>query len=979
MKKVIACLLTVILLLQPAYAAATGLGTEPEASVPEQTEQQTDTDTGSEEAGGSTESTAGTEEGTGDSTESTTGTEPSGEDNVQEAAPFSCYTFDGQGRQLNGYWSEEEAAWYLFVPSTLTVEDLVIHYTGDITGATAGQVDAENAVVTGAFSANGGQVSLTMADETVHNVVVMQSRLPSVHITLNGVTLDEVHKDKNIKYKKNTVSIMDPGGEYDLLVEDSVEFKGRGNSTWQFYEKKGYQIKFDEKTSVLGMGKAKKWVLLANASDDSLMRTQLVYRMAEELGMAFVPSFEYVDLWIDGDYRGTYIIGEKIEPGSSRLDLSDDAGAIFELDEAFYSDEDYWFYSKYLRQHFVMKEIVAEEDEIISSAMADFESSVDELAAYLYSTPSDEVTVEELSAMIDVDSFAKYFLVNEYAMNKESFVTSFYWYKDGPEDVIHLGPIWDFDTCMGNDGTSNTESYGQNYFLFNYLLAAPVFYDRVLELADTYKPNFASMTADVDAIKDQIAISAEMNYLRWDVLGKPNPKGGSDFCATFDEAVSTVQSWLQGRENAFKVVQSKAVTSVVSDDCYEMDIYLQDDENYSQVKFAVWSVVDGQDDLAWYHAYQTEDGTWRCTVDLTKHHSVGLYRIDAYANNEKPWVATGCNYVAEVRESPYKLNADVSEDCKNLTIMLEDSGRCSNITFAVWSEKDSQDDLKWYPAEKNSEGIWSCSVDLGEHQSAGEYTIHAYTGNGNARRLVDEHSVAVAFAVYNPTAVTEIAEDYSSMSLELKHAHEYENVWVEVWNTKDAQSDVEKYTLVKQSDGCWTGTVELADYNGLRAYRVAFYGIKDAAEALIISSEIVVEKDAYSVYRLYNLFTGEHLLTSSDEEMEQLIEAGWSLDGIAWNAPASGDPVYRLYNPYDDWHTYSMSEDEISKMTALGWTVDGIVFSSAEAVNCIPVYRLFNPYEQKNYHLLTASVEEREMLLNLGWTLDGIALNAVFE
>lgn len=127
------------------------------------------------------------------------------------------------------------------------------------------------------------------------------------------------------------------------------------------------------------------------------------------------------------------------------------------------------------------------------------------------------------------------------------------------------------------------------------------------------------------------------------------------------------------------------------------------------------------------------------------------------------------------------------------------------------------------------------------------------------------------------------------------------------------------------------------------------------------------------MYRLYNPYTLEHLLTADAAERDLLISAGWSLDGVAWNSPTVGEPVYRLYNPYDDWHTYSMNQEEIDMLVPLGWQVDGIVCLSATKEDGKPVYRLFNPYEQKNYHLLTASEDEREMLETLGWKLDGVA------
>lgn len=476
------------------------------------------------------------------------------EDSVD--TPFSCYTLDTQNHKINGYWSEKDNTWYLFMTSSQSVTRSMIYFTGDIESASNGILDKEHAVVDNAFQAAGDEVFLTSADGSVYRVAALQSSLPSVYIDLEGATLDDIHADKDKKHKGNSIYITDPAGNYDLTVEDSLEIKGRGNSTWREYEKKAYQIKFDKKTPVLGMEKAKKWVLLANASDDSMMRNQLVYEMAKDMDMDFVCELEYVDLWIEGEYRGTFLLGEKVEPGAGRLELTNDAGVLIEHDEAFYMEEDYWFYNEALARHFVLKEIVEEDETIIQNAMQDFNKAVDKLMQYLYYTPSSHVTLEKLSAMIDVDSFAKYYLVNEYVLNKESYATSFYWYKDGPADVIHLGPLWDFDTCMGNDGSGYTENYGYKHTIFRYLLAVPEFHQRVEDLREEYRDVLAEMVEHAGLVKAQIEDSAKMNYIRWDVLGKPNPKGGLDFYPTFDEAVAGVQAWLENRDGAFEVSQS---------------------------------------------------------------------------------------------------------------------------------------------------------------------------------------------------------------------------------------------------------------------------------------------------------------------------------------------------------------------------------------------------------------------------------------
>ena len=126
------------------------------------------------------------------------------------------------------------------------------------------------------------------------------------------------------------------------------------------------------------------------------------------------------------------------------------------------------------------------------------------------------------------------------------------------------------------------------------------------------------------------------------------------------------------------------------------------------------------------------------------------------------------------------------------------------------------------------------------------------------------------------------------------------------------------------------------------------------------------------MYRLYNPYTLEHLFTSGEWEKDNLPNAGWLYEGVAWEAPTTGTPIYRLYNPYSDGHFYTASEAEVQSLLPLGWRMDGVVTYGADSSGT-PIYRLFNPYETKNYHHYTTSWEEINMLTALGWILEGVA------
>ena len=649
---------------------------------------------------------------------------------------FSCTAVNGQGESVRGFFAESDGSWYIPVPSHWNVAEVELRCTGTVTAASTGVLNQTAGAVSGPFAGSGDQTVLQTGDGTSVTVTVLQSQLPSVQIRLDGVTLEDIHADKSKKFRGTTVQITQADGTVDVQARNNVEMKGRGNSTWQLYEKKGYQIKFSGATAVLGMDAAEKWVLLANASDDSMVRNRLVYDAAQQMGLAFVPELEYVELWIDGDYRGTYLIGEKVEVGTSRLDLRDPLGTLFERDDAFYEDESCWVYNEYLDAYFVQKDSVSGKDELVQRNLDVFSAGVDRLMTYLYTTPSAEVTLRRLSEMIDVDSFAMYYLINEYTLNRESLSTSFYWYTDGTQDVLHLGPIWDFDTCMGNDGANYTDSYSHNSLLFRYLLAAPAFYQRTQELYRQYEAVFDSMAADAGALGEQIRASAAANYLRWDTLGKESGKpGGAAFSANYSDALEQVQQWLAGRAAAFAIPQTRVATSLVSGDYGTLNIRYADGTDYESVRFVLWNRSVEDSGVMWYDAVQ-QNGEWTASADLRFFEAAGLYQIGVYAAGFDQPVADGVNYVAGVKKNPYEMDVRLSQDKNQLTVTVKDAGQtCHSVRVLIWSTAGAQSDLQVFDGQWDGHGAWCWTVDLSGYQIEGEYNIHVFgfTEEGDQR------------------------------------------------------------------------------------------------------------------------------------------------------------------------------------------------------------------------------------------------------
>ena len=469
------------------------------------------------------------------------------------SADFYFTTDDGQ--TVNAY-KNSSGTYYLFLPSDVSSVS-AIHYNGDISAVSEGTVDETQKELVGPYAVD-ATLTVTRADGTTATIVAEQSTLPSLSLTLNGTTLDTVKTNgKDVKYAGNSVVLTDPADSSQNINAKNVEFKGRGNTSWTMYDKKGYQIKFAKKTNVLGMGKAKKWVLLSNGSDPTMVRNATAFNMAKKMGLAYTPDYQFVDFWVDGEYQGTYMVTEKIEIGSDRVDLGD-GGIVAEYDNAFYAQETY--FRDYFGSYITLKDPDADE---VGSRFSEFESAFDAVEKKIDTNAKTDAGWNDLCQYLDVESVAKLMMLNDYTANVECWYTSLYFYQDGSDGKICAGPAWDFDSAAeGAYKGENYSYYQKNNPIYKGLCAYPQFRSLYRKLYQQYKSDFAAMASDVQNTAASLGKSVTMNYQRWEVLGTTDPKGNS-FAGTYDANVSSYVSWLTNRAASFSSLRS-------CNDCYDM-------------------------------------------------------------------------------------------------------------------------------------------------------------------------------------------------------------------------------------------------------------------------------------------------------------------------------------------------------------------------------------------------------------------------
>ncbi len=230
----------------------------------------------------------------------------------------------------------------------------------------------------------------------------------------------------------------------DIL--ENVSLKVRGNTTsLSWVKKKAFTFKFSKKKNVLGMGTGKKWALIANAFDPTLLRNYLAFETARELGLEYTSNQKFVELWVDGSFRGSYILYEPVQAGADRVDIDIDSNSgmndflvEYETETAMINESDTYFKAGDTR--FIAQEPEDPDDAQLSYMQNILSDIIDTLKK------GNEADIEE---KVDIYSFVKYYLLNEYFKTYDFDVTSvFFYYKNGK---LYAGPPWDYDLSMGNE------------------------------------------------------------------------------------------------------------------------------------------------------------------------------------------------------------------------------------------------------------------------------------------------------------------------------------------------------------------------------------------------------------------------------------------------------------------------------------------------------------------------------------------------
>lgn len=405
----------------------------------------------------------------------------------------------------------------------------------------------------------GGSTGMTLEQKIKANAQLTD--VPTIYLTVpDALNADGTRKDINsvifkdrqkneALYHQATIKVVDEKNGVDYGFTDQVLIKARGNSTADLDNGKlPYRLKFakeitDEagnviancqKHDMLGNGySARNWTLLANQKDESMMRNALTYHIGQAVGMPFCPGYKFVDVVINGEYRGTYQISDHVEVGENRVKVNEDTGWFIESAPSHMCEEP----KVYAGGLFMtIKNPEPKEAEELKALKTEVEDYFKKINYYMgvWSTPcSDEEFRDPVNGWrkyFDEESLVKFYIGINLTGDYDGFMTvKMYREANGK---MKFGPLWDKDLAYGNwgadDGVKLCEEQQVNSNLFSdymqRIMTDPVFvkkvHDKLHSVLGDNNQLRTSLHNEIDNIKKEISKTYDLNKTEKWIMGQ---------------------------------------------------------------------------------------------------------------------------------------------------------------------------------------------------------------------------------------------------------------------------------------------------------------------------------------------------------------------------------------------------------------------------------------------------------------------------
>lgn len=395
--------------------------------------------------------------------------------------------FIDENRSINGEkivmesWSDKENHYYIFLPAYKENTGCkIVGYGFDELKWNNQTFDSENS--NEKLSLQRGKNSLVIDNTEFILNICFNSEIPTIYIETDSGSADYINADRE-NLDKGYLCYYNKEGTR-IVGDDIRQIRSRGNATWELSEKKSYGFTLENPQNMLPEYFSKKYVLISNTLDSSYLRNKLIYDLGIRMDMKASPLAEFVDVYMDGEFLGLYLLCSKIQIADESINISDLEDYLEEGRYNFlklfentllnykggeYNNISYDIKGGYLLEYEMPERYLNEKSGftsaggqsiVIKSPVITPKEGVRQIRT-LYQAFEDAVmnksgynvkTKKYYTDYIDVESWVERYLVEEIAKNNDFGLSSNYFYIDtAGEAIFYAGPIWDYDCAMGHE------------------------------------------------------------------------------------------------------------------------------------------------------------------------------------------------------------------------------------------------------------------------------------------------------------------------------------------------------------------------------------------------------------------------------------------------------------------------------------------------------------------------------------------------
>lgn len=521
---------------------------------------------------------------------------------------LSARAYDGKQMPEDAvrWFQSGNTDYYFLMPAASDLTEARIWFGSDIAELTlSGQVYHSGDPIT---VPDDGILEFLVGKKTICNVHVLRGNVDAMFVETSTGSMKAIHKDKDYKEAGNVLYL---GKDGSIVYDGTMKhIKMRGNASVSM-DKKNYTVKLTSGAKLAGMKKAKSWILLGSFRDHTLLRNQITYTMAKYADLPYTSSVAQIDLYLNHEYNGTYMLTEKIEIGKDRININDLEKANEAVNEQ--PPETYPLVGskKTLKGKYKAYQLPNEPDDITGGYIIEYENwrarysdarssytttrgkvlnlkspeyasvkEIEYIAAFMQGYEDaifaddgvDPKSGKHYYDFVDFDSLVRKYMLEEISMNEDGNGSSQYYVKpsDAESKVAFAGPCWDYDmtyacyeSSQSRGVTTDPEIFLHNkvnasLYWWPQLYRKPEFFDAVCA---TWKSTYSKavrillgkeedpegVLLSIDQYVAQFRDSADMNFIRWPISKSGAPKNNRRTGLTFDENITFLKNVLEKR------------------------------------------------------------------------------------------------------------------------------------------------------------------------------------------------------------------------------------------------------------------------------------------------------------------------------------------------------------------------------------------------------------------------------------------------